>query len=114
MFGFRGYIRLPPRLISSPQSRQQSLGLGINPADHAVQRFPHDNFAGIHLCDECMKSILPIVCRMPESIFVTALASLLTDQRISGLPMRARYKHFTTICEHTFLTILPLMQVLLV
>ena len=29
---------------------------------------PHDNIVGSHLCDECMKSILPIVCRMPGSI----------------------------------------------
>ena len=28
--------------------------------------------------------------------FVTALASLLTDHRMSGLPIRARYKHFKT------------------
>ena len=33
--------------------------------------------------------------------FVSALASLLTDHRMSGLPIRARYKHFKTICEHT-------------
>ena len=29
--------------------------------------------------------------------FVTALASLFTDQRMSGLPIRAKYKHFKTI-----------------
>ena len=33
---------------------------------------------------------------------VTARASLFTDQRMSGLPMRAKYKHFRTICEQTF------------
>ena len=33
---------------------------------------------------------------------MTALASLLTDPRMSGLPIRAKYKHFKTICDHTF------------
>ena len=33
---------------------------------------------------------------------VTDRASVFTDQRMSGLPIRARYKHFNTICEHTF------------
>ena len=34
--------------------------------------------------------------------FVTARASLLTDHQMSGLPIRAKYKHVKTICEHTF------------
>ena len=29
-------------------------------------------------------------------------ASLFTDHRISGRPIRAKYKHFKTIWEHTF------------
>ena len=33
---------------------------------------------------------------------VTARASFFTDHKISGLPMRAKYKHFRTICEQTF------------
>ena len=33
--------------------------------------------------------------------FVIDRASLFTDQRISGLPIRATYKHFRTIGEHT-------------
>ena len=32
---------------------------------------------------------------------VTDLASLLTDHRMSGRPIRAKYKHFKTICEQT-------------
>ena len=65
-------VRLPkiltPRLISNPQSRQQSLSLGINPVDNAEPCCPHDNIVGSHLCDECMKSILPNVCRKTDSI----------------------------------------------
>ena len=34
--------------------------------------------------------------------FVTARASLFADHRMSGLPMRAKHKHFRTICEQTF------------
>ena len=34
--------------------------------------------------------------------FVIDLASLFTDHRISGLPLRAKYKHFRTIWKHTF------------
>ena len=34
--------------------------------------------------------------------FVNALASFLTDHRMSGLPIRAKYKHIKTTCEHTF------------
>ena len=34
--------------------------------------------------------------------FVMARASLFTDHKISGLPIRAKYKHFRTIGEHAF------------
>ena len=34
--------------------------------------------------------------------FVIDRASLFTDHRISGLPIRAKYKHFRTIREHVF------------
>ena len=68
----------------SPQSIQQSLSLEINPVDNAEQCCPANRLshARVH--------------------FVTALASLLTDHRMSGLTIRAKYKHFNTICEQTF------------
>ena len=34
--------------------------------------------------------------------FVTARASLFPDQTMSGLPNRAKIKHFKTICEQPF------------
>ena len=34
--------------------------------------------------------------------FVIDRASLFTDHRISGLPIRAKYNHFRTSREHTF------------
>ena len=42
--------------------------------------------------------------RLPQALFhfVIDRASLFTDHRISGLPIRAKYKHFRTIWEHTF------------
>ena len=45
-------------------------------------------------------------CRMPES----AHASLLTDHRMSGLPIRSSCKHFNTICEQFFLFELMVIQ----
>ena len=38
---------------------------------------------------------------MLESIFVTDLASLFTDHKMSSRPILAKYKHFKTICEQT-------------
>ena len=94
----RTNVRLPkihkilPKLILTPQGRQQNLSLGINPIDNAGPCYPHDSIVGGHLCDECMKS-----CP-----FVTVRARLFADQRMSGLPNRARYKHYyKTIHEQT-------------
>ena len=54
MFDFRKYIRpLLPKLILSPQRRQQSLG--INPTANAEPSFLHDNIVDSHLCGECVK-----------------------------------------------------------
>ena len=60
--------KTPPEVDLSPQDHQQSLSLETNPVDTAEPCDPHDNIVGSHLCDECLKYILPIVCRMPESI----------------------------------------------
>ena len=51
----------------------------------------------IHMCDECMNSIDSGVCHRLWSIFLIDRASLFTDHRISGRPIRAKYKHFRTI-----------------
>ena len=81
MFGFRTYIRLTQ---TSPQGRQQSLSLEMNPVDNAEQ------------C--CLAN------RLSQAWvhFVTDRASLLTDHRMSGLPIRAKYKHVNTIFEQSF------------
>ena len=64
--------------------------------------FPHDNTVCIHMYDECRRSNDIIVCHMLLSIFVIDRANVFTDHGISGLPIRAKYKHFRTIWEHTF------------
>ena len=63
--------------------------------------FPHNNIACIHMCDECTRSNAPSVCHKLFVHFVTARASLFTDHRISGLPIRAKYTHVRTMCEQT-------------
>ena len=42
----------PPKLIMSPQDRQQHLALGKNLIVDAEPCYPHDNIVGGHLCDE--------------------------------------------------------------
>ena len=81
-------------LIANLQGLHQSLSLGVDPIDNAVRCFSHGGVDGSLLCDECMKLILPIFCYKLVSILVTDRASLLTDHRMSGLPILARYKHF--------------------
>ena len=68
MFYFQKYTRHLLRLISSPQGRQQSLSLGTDPTYNAVPCYPMTKKVGNRLCDECKKSILLVVCHMPESI----------------------------------------------
>ena len=84
------------------------MSLVINPIDNTEPYYPHDNTVEIHLCDEC-----GLADRLSQALvhFVTALASLLTDQRMSGLPTRARYKHFKTFVNKLVI-ILRLFQVL--
>ena len=90
---------LLPKLILSPQGRRQSLSLEINPVDNAEQSNPHDIIDDSQECDE--KKEISLAHRLSQALvhFATAPASLFTDHRMSGLPIRARYKHLKTICE---------------
>ena len=67
-----------------------------------VLYFPHDNIGWFHMCDESMRS--KGAKRLSHALvhLVIARASLFTDHEISGLPMRAKYWHFRTICEQIF------------
>ena len=61
--------------------------------------FQHNNNAWIHMCDECKKSNAPNVCHKLLSILWRA--SLFTDHKISGLPIRAKTGRFKKNCEQT-------------
>ena len=63
--------------------------------------FPNDNIVCSHLCDEYKNSNELSVCHRLLSILWSDRASLLTDQRMPSLPIRARCKHFRTICKQT-------------
>ena len=95
------YTRFPSRLIWSLHGRPQSLSLGINPIDNAEPCFLHDNIVCGHSCDDCRLS--KRAKRLSQALVhrVTARANLFTDQRMQGPPIRAKYKHSKTICEHT-------------
>ena len=82
--------------ILSPQDLPQNRSLETVPICIVLQYYPHSNTVCIHMCDECMNSIEIIVCQSLVH-FVIHRASLFTDHRISGLPIRAKYKHFRTI-----------------
>ena len=64
--------------------------------------YPRDNTVGSHLCDECVG--VDLAERQSQACvhLVTDLASSFTNHRMSGLPIRARYKHFKKFCERTF------------
>ena len=49
-----------------------------------------------------MKSNVPSVCHTTLVHFVTARASLFTDQRMSGPPIRGKHRHFRPSWEQTF------------
>ena len=79
MFDFPKCTKLRLMLILSLQDLLQNLNLEVNPIDNVEPHCPHDNIGGNHWCNECR--IVPIVCHMLDSIFVTDRASLLTDHR---------------------------------
>ena len=54
-----------------------------------------------HSWNECRKLIVPIVWSDARVHFLTDRASLLTDHRMSGRPIRAKYKLFNKIWEQT-------------
>ena len=88
--------RILPKMIFSPPSRWQNLGLGTNPIEIAEPCYPHDKFVASHLCDACLKTILTKRLLQAPVHLVTDPANLFTDQRMSGPPICAAYKHFKT------------------
>ena len=101
MFDFQRCTRSHPRLNLSLQGNQKNLSLGLNPIDNAEPCYSRDNLVGSHLCDECMKSNELIVCHKLLSMWGLLARVVLTDHRMSGEPIRAKYGHVKTICERT-------------
>ena len=67
-----------------------------------LQYHQNTNTVCMDMCDECMKSINRFRCLLHALVhFVIDRASLFTDHRISGLPIRAKYKHCRTFWEHS-------------
>ena len=68
----------------------------------ACFRILHDNIVDNHSCVECKK--IKGAKRLSEALvhFVTARGVYVQKKRLSGLPIRARYKYFKTICEYLF------------
>ena len=98
MFDFQRCTKLRLLWILSLHDLLQSLNLEITPIDYVEPHFPHDNVGGSHSWNECRKLIVPAHAGVH---FVTDRANLLTDHRVSGRPVRARYKHFKTTWEQT-------------
>ena len=63
--------------------------------------FPQNNIAGIHLFDDCTRSNAPSVCHKILSILWPHEQVCSQTTKKSRLPIRAKYRHFRTICEHT-------------
>ena len=96
-YDFPKHIMFLQKWILNLQDLLQNQSLETVPVCIVLQYYPHDNIVCIHMYDEYMKSIDSGVCHR-----LWYRASLFTDHRTSGLPIRAKYKHFRTIWEHTF------------
>ena len=79
--------------ILNLQDLRQNQSLETVPVCIVWQYYPHDNTVCIHMYDQSIQAFV----HKPWSIFVIDRASLFTDHRISGRPIRAKYKHFRTI-----------------
>ena len=97
---FRKCTMFLQKWVLSPQDLPRSQSLERVPIYIVLQCFPHDNIIGIQLCEECKRSKAK---RLSQTFvhFVTARASLFTDHKISGPPIRAKYRHLRTIYEQT-------------
>ena len=102
MVEFQRCIRFLPKLILSPQGHQQNLSLGVDPIRQCWAVLP----AWQYFRQSLQRWMCEIkrdkrLSHAPVDLVIDR-ASLFTDQKMSGQPIRAKYKHFKTICEHTF------------
>ena len=68
---------------------------------HCCAVFHTNNFAGIQLYDECMRSNAPNVCHKLLSISLPHEQVGSQTKKKSGLPVRAKKRHVRTFCEQT-------------
>ena len=81
------------------------------PVSIVLQYYPHSNTVCIHMCDGCKKSILPIVCHMPESILWLILQACwltIECQVVQFVPNTSISRQFAS----KLLSILQLIRVL--
>ena len=97
----RNSYNVPPE-VDFESSRSPAKSESWNsPIGIVMLYFPRNNVVCTHSRNECKWS--KRARRLSQALvhFVIARASLLTDHRIPGLPMRGKYTHFRTIWEHT-------------
>ena len=88
-------------LTSNLQGLLQNQSLETILICNVVLCFPHNNIACIHICDGCKRSNVPNVCHMLLSTSLPHEQVHSQTIKISSLPLRAKYRHFRTICEQT-------------
>ena len=84
--------------ILNLQRLVQSVSLEINPIDSAVLYYPHDNSSLVWWMFQIKRT--KRLSQAPVH-FVSARAGLLTDQKMSGLPILTEYTQFNIIREQT-------------
>ena len=101
MFGFRKCTEFLLMLTSSLRGLLQNQNFEIILICIVCQCFPHDNTVCIHMYDEWLE--IKRHNRLSRAVvhFVIDRASLFADHRISGRSIRAKCRHFRTICEQT-------------
>ena len=96
MYDFRKRTMFHLMWILSPQDLLQNRSLETAPACIVLQYYPHNNTVCIHMYEECKR--IDRFKRLSQALVHFVIhASLFTDHKISGRPIRAKYKHFRTI-----------------
>ena len=100
-FDFRKFTDFLLMLISSLPGLLQNQSLETILISSVVLCCPHNKYC-LHSHVLWMSSIKRAK-RLSHAFvhFVTARARLFTDHKVSSLPILAKYRHFTTICEQT-------------
>ena len=101
MFEFRKCTEFLLMLTSSLQGLLQNQNLDIILICIVVLCYPHGQYClNSHVW--WMYEIKRAKCLVQTFVhFVSARASLFSDLKISGLPIRAKYRHFRNLCEQT-------------